>query len=262
MTAGDLSRGLMAGVVAGVAGGLFGVGGGILLIPLLTVFFGLSQHQAHGTSLGVISVAALASLWLYAWRGQVDWIGALLIAPSSMLLARWGARWAARTSPRGLRRAFAAFLVVVGLRLLFEPAGKPVGHAGWGWSLLAFDLGLGSLTGILAGYMGVGGGAIIVPALVLLRGLEQHLAQGTSLAVIVVTAPVAAVEHARHGNLAARWIVPVAAGAVIGGPLGAALAQSLSHAVLARAFALFLLVNAALTWRGAATAPASGDPSV
>jgi hypothetical protein len=250
MTSRDVGRALLAGLVAGIAGGTFGVGGGIVLIPMLTVFFALSQHQAHGTSLGVIGIAALASLSIYAWRGQVDWLAAALIAPASILTARLGARAAARTSPRGLKRAFALFLMLVAARLLWEaPAALPASGSPLAWQNLAFDLALGATTGLLAGYMGVGGGVILVPALVLMRAFEQHLAQGTSLAVILVTAPVGMIEHARHGNVAARWIPPLAAGAALGGPLGAAVAHALSHPVLARGFAAFLLINAIGMWR-------------
>ena len=64
MTARDRVRGLLAGAAAGIAGGLFGVGGGIILVPLLTAFFGLGQHAAHGTSLAVIGATAVAALFV------------------------------------------------------------------------------------------------------------------------------------------------------------------------------------------------------
>jgi uncharacterized membrane protein YfcA len=262
MTSRDRARGLFAGLLAGFAGGLFGVGGGLVLIPALTGVFGLSQHQAHGTSLAVIGIAALASLIGYAWHGQVDWPAALLIAVASIPTSRLGARWAARTSPSALKRAFAVFMAAVALRLLWDvPPGAIGGSDPWSVANLAFDAVLGASAGLLAGYMGVGGGVIIVPGLVLARSFEQHLAQGTSLAVILGLAPLATLEHARHGNVAARWIVPLAAGAVLGGPLGAALAQKLPHGTLSRVFALFLLANAAFTWNAARRARSLPAPS-
>src|SRR4029450_9608963 len=102
MTFGDRLRGLLAGAVAGVAGGLFGVGGGIAMIPLLTGFFGLTQHQAHGTSLAVMGATALAAIVVYGAHSQVAWPIALLVAIGSVITARYGARWATRTSSRGL----------------------------------------------------------------------------------------------------------------------------------------------------------------
>ncbi len=252
MSGRELAAGLLAGLAAGFVGGLFGVGGGIVLIPILTGVFALTQHQAHGTSLGVIGVTAAASLVLYALRGQVDWLGAALIAPASIACARLGARWAARTSPAGLKTAFAVFLAAVALRLMWETPGASAWIPGTSLGTrLVFDVVLGTATGLLAGFMGVGGGVIIVPALVLLRGVEQHLAQGTSLAVILALSPFATLEHARHGNVVARWIPALGAGAVLGGPLGATAAHALSHPILARAFGLFLLANAVFTFRAA-----------
>src|SRR6266516_2893095 len=115
MTAGDRSRALLAGLAAGV-------GGGIVLIPILTGWFGLTQHQAHGTSLAVIGATALASLVVYGMHSNVAWGTALAVGIASVLFARYGARLAARTSSRHLTQAFAGFLVLVGLRLLLWKA--------------------------------------------------------------------------------------------------------------------------------------------
>src|SRR5438045_9450729 len=116
--------GLLGGVAAGLAGGLFGVGGGILLIPILTGAFRLSQHQAHGTSLAVIGVTALASLVVYGAHGNVAWATAALVGIASVFTARYGARLANRLSKRRLARSFAVFLILVAARLLWKtPAG-------------------------------------------------------------------------------------------------------------------------------------------
>ncbi len=248
MTARDHASAALAGALAGLAGGLFGVGGGVLLVPMLTGGFGLTQHQAHGTSLAAIGATALASLFVYASHGNVAWSTALPVGLASVLTARYGARWAARISKRALTRAFAVLLGLVAVRLLWHaPAGTGVALA-HGWPALALDLGLGAAVGLLAGFMGVGGGLIAVPAFTLLLGMTQQAAQGTSLAVILVTAPAGAFEHARHGNLVGRLVPGLALGAALGGPLASWFAQSLPHAVLVRAFAVFLLANAAYGW--------------
>jgi len=245
---GERWRGTLAGFVAGLAGGLFGVGGGILLVPMLTGWFALSQHQAHGTSLAAIGATAIAGMAVYAAHGHVDWVTGAIMAVSSMLCARFGAMLAARTSRTALARAFAIFLVLVAARLLWkspEGAGAPV-LAGATGALVA--LAVGAAVGLLAGFMGVGGGILAVPALALLFGASQQTAQGTSLALILVTAPVGAIEHHRHGNVALRLVPWLALGALLGAPLASSLAVRLPQAVLARGFALFLLANAAHTW--------------
>jgi uncharacterized membrane protein YfcA len=231
---------LLVGVAAGLVGGLFGVGGGIVLVPLLTGVLGLSQHQAHGTSLAAIGATALASLIVYGAHGNVAWGTAALVGGASMLTARYGARLAARTSTRNLRLSFALFLVLIALRLLWK---APVAASSpFHGAVLAvgFDLLLGAVLGVLAGFMGVGGGILAVPAFALVLGMSQPAAQGTSLAVILLTAPAGAFEHHRHGNVA-LW-----------------LAQWLPPTVLTRAFAVFLLANVIHLWAKSGPAGSGG----
>lgn len=259
MTRSERAAALLTGVAAGLAGGLFGVGGGIVLVPLLTGALRLTQHEAHGTSLAAVGATAIAALVVYGVHGQVAWGTAVLVGLASVLTARYGARLAARTSSRDLRRAFALLLVLVALRLLWRPpagAGSPFhGPA----AAVAFDLLLGAAVGLLAGFMGVGGGVIAVPAFALVLGMPQTVAQGTSLAVILVTAPAGAIEHHRHGNVSLRLVPWLAVGAVAGGPAAAWLAQWLPQAALARAFALFLLANAVHLWARAGGKPQAGS---
>ncbi len=248
MTARDRATALLGGLVAGFAGGLFGVGGGILLVPLLVGPLRLSQHAAHGTSLAVIGATALAGLVVYAVHANVAWAPAALVALASAVTARLGARLARRTSPRGLARAFAVLLAVVAARMLWRGGADGTHWALAGWSGAGVELGVGAAVGLLAGTMGVGGGLIAVPAFALLLGLPQQAAQGTSLAVILVTAPVGALEHHRHGHVAMRLVPWLALGALVGSPLASLLAHALSAPALARAFAVFLALNAVNTW--------------
>src|SRR5262245_63102829 len=114
----------LAGLLAGFPGGLFGVGGGIILVPMLTAFFALSQHQAHGTSLAAIGATAIAGLVVYGLNGNVAWLPAGLLALASVPAANLGARLAARTSRERLTLAFALFIVIVAARILWRaPSG-------------------------------------------------------------------------------------------------------------------------------------------
>jgi len=92
--------------------------------------------------------------------------------------------------------------------------------------------------------MGVGGGILAVPALTLLFGMPQQTAQGTSLALILGTAPFGAIEHARLGNVEKRLLPGLMFGALIGASLASYAAQRLPQAALARGFAIFLVANA------------------
>lgn len=246
----DHAAGLLAGFVTGLAGGFFGIGGGAILIPILTGRFKFTQHQAHGTSLAVIGATALVSIFVYAVHGHVDWGTAALIALGSFATSRWGAQLASRTSPEGLVKIFAVFLVLLAIRLMWKtPSGAPPLHPMGGVAFVATMLVLGLAVGLLSGYMGVGGGILIVPALTLLLGWPQHLAQGTSLGAILGVAPIGSIEHARRGNVVMRWVPVLAIGAALGGPLASLLAQNVDRLLLARGFALFMLATAVIMWR-------------
>ncbi len=238
-----------AGLVAGFAGGLFGVGGGIVLVPMLVAFYGLSQHEAHGTSLAAIGATALSGLVVYGLAGHVAWLPAAIMSLASVAMARVGARLAARTGRERLSDAFTVFLLCVALRILWKAPVGTLEHALTGAAGLVAALVLGALVGLLAGFMGVGGGILAVPALTLLFGMSQQMAQGTSLALILVTAPMGALEHDRHGNVARPLLPGLALGAFVGAPLASWLAQGLPQATLARGFAVFLLANVArMVW--------------
>jgi uncharacterized membrane protein YfcA len=248
MTSRDRLRGLIAGLGAGAASGLFGVGGGLVLVPALSVIFGCTQHQAVGTSLAIIGATALTALVVYGAHANVVWIAAVPMALGSAATASLGAKLATRVPAARLRQMFAAFLVLVALRLLWQPPAVAETIAWSGVTGVVGFLLLGLAAGVLAGFMGVGGGIVVVPVLTLVFGMSQQQAQGTSLAVMLVTAPAAAFEHSRSGNVVWRLVPVLAIGTVLGSPLAAWAAQDLPHAWLTRGFALFLLATAIHTW--------------
>ncbi len=257
MPARDRLAALLSGLAAGIAGGLLGVGGGIVLVPILTGRFRLSQHKAHGTSLAVIGATALASIVVYGAHASVDWRTALWVAVASVVTVRLGTAFARRLSNATLMRSFAVFLLLVAIRLLLKsPAAAPSAHVAPGW--IGLDLGIGSLVGLLAGVMGVGGGILAVPAFTVLLGMPQRIAQGTSLAVILATAPVGTFENSRHGQVAWALVPLLAIGAAIGGPLASWLAHLLPPILLTRLFAVLLGITSVLSWRRAGRRPAGG----
>ncbi len=99
----------------GVLGGMFGVGGGILLVPLLVLLFGFEQHRAQGTSLvALVPPTGLLGFLNYAQAGKVDWSVGLLLMPGVFLGGMAGSRLAQKLSPRWMRRVFAGLLFVLG----------------------------------------------------------------------------------------------------------------------------------------------------
>ena len=109
---------VLIGVVAGVFSALFGVGGGIIVVPLLILVVGLGERPAMGTSLAAIGIIALAGTVSYALRGDVDLAGAALVGLPAAVGATLGATLQQRIATRTLSLAFAALLVVVAARLL------------------------------------------------------------------------------------------------------------------------------------------------
>lgn len=109
---------LIVGSVAGLLGGLFGIGGGIILVPALTLLLPLKQHTIHGTSLAIVLLISISGTIIYAFQGHLNWELILGIASGSVVGAMIGARLMAKVSSKNLRRGYAILLVVVGLRLI------------------------------------------------------------------------------------------------------------------------------------------------
>jgi uncharacterized membrane protein YfcA len=108
---------------------------------------------------------------------------------------------------------------------------------------------IGLAAGLAAGLLGIGGGILLVPAMVLLLGFDQHVAQGTSLLVIIPSALAGSWTHHRNGRLVLRDAVAVSAGGVIGAAIGSVLALGLADELLRRLFAVVLLISAArMVW--------------
>lgn len=109
----------LAGALGGAVGGFFGVGGGIVLVPLGVWLLRFDQHRAHATSLAAIAAIALAGTVRFALSGAVDWGVGIALGVGGVLGSTLGARLMHRLSPRALQGLFAVILVVAGLRMVF-----------------------------------------------------------------------------------------------------------------------------------------------
>jgi uncharacterized membrane protein YfcA len=111
---------VVIGVVAGVAAGMFGIGGGLIIVPALALLYGMSQHSAVGTSLGAIllPVGALGA-WVYWKNGNLNVRYSLLIASGLLIGAFLGAKLVEPVSDLTLRRIFAGFLILVSVRMMW-----------------------------------------------------------------------------------------------------------------------------------------------
>lgn len=240
------------GLVAGFFSALFGVGGGIIAVPLLILVARFPPHAAAATSLGAIGITASAGSILYAFQGgHVELDYALLVGLPAAAGAVGGTALQQRLTGRALALAFAAFLAGLALWLLVsapaESQAAGVGDASWGHIAAAVALGL--VAGMLAGLFGIGGGLLFVPTLVWL-GLGQLEAEATSLLAILPTVAAGAWRQHSYGNLRPRAAVVVGLSSVAAVEAGVLVAKALPENTLQALFALLLLAVAAqLAWR-------------
>ncbi len=231
---------LLIGFLGAFWGNLAGLGGGVVMIPLMVSVKKMTQHSAHGTSLVVVVFTGAIGTITYSYYHAVDWKISAVLGISAILTARLGALYAHSLPERKLKRAFGAFLIFVSLLLLAKPYFPQHAHAMNIWFKGGILLLTGAVTGFVSGMMGVGGGTVMIPPMVLLCGMSQHLAQGTSLLAMIPVGISGSLTHNELGNVKTDMIAGLLAGAVIGGYLGATAANLLPEIYLRYLFASVL----------------------
>ena len=235
---------VMVGLAAGLMSGLFGVGGGTVIVPLLVLLAAFDQRLASGTSLAAIVPTAVVGVISYAVMGEVSWVAAGLLAAGAVVGAQAGTWLLPRLPLPWLRWGFIAFLGVVVVNLfLVVPSRDAELVITWlsGPGLLVAGL----VTGVLSGLLGVGGGVVVVPVLILAFGANDLVAKGTSLLMMIPTAISGTAGNLRRRNvdLVAAAIVGVAACTTTA--LGAWIATLIDPALGNILFAVFLVFIAA-----------------
>lgn len=243
------------GVLAGVLSGLFGVGGGVIVVPALMAFVHMDQRRASATSLVAIAPAAVVGAVTYAVQGDVHWLAALTLAVGSVIGAPIGARLLRALPLRVLPWIFVGFIAVV-LGSLFTTVPTRGGEVHFGVVEAIVLLLLGLLSGVLSGLVGVGGGVVIVPGLEVVLGAGDLLAKGTSLLTMVPTSVSGTVANLRRRAVDLRVGLTVGITAAVCSPGGAVLARLVDPRVGTWLFAAFLVVVAVIVLsRGRRRAP-------
>ncbi len=242
---------VLMGFVAGIAAGMFGIGGGVIIVPMLTTFAGLALVEALGTSLGalLLPVGVFGAL-AYQRSGLMRWRTALIIA-GGLFFGGWvGARFANTIDQTLLQRLYGLFLLYVGWRMasplqwigVRQPAPDSTSEDDIrdNWLLITV---MGLVAGVASGLFGIGGGAVIVPALITFFRFPQKIAVATSLgALLPPVGLLGAFEYYQQGNLEISTALYVALGLLLGAWFGAQITISLPAGTVKRIYGIFLLL--------------------
>lgn len=249
----------VAGAAIGVLGGLIGLGGAEFRLPLLIGVFGFAALQAvilnKAMSLIVVMTALPARLFGLSWADvSPHWPVAVNLLAGSLLGAWVGASWATRVRSTTLYRVLAILLVVIACALTVTHLGH-IGTLGLvGGIRIIAGVGAGLLIGIVAALMGVAGGELIIPTIVLLFGLDIKIAGTLSLAVSLPTMLVAFSRYSQDASFAVLrhntpFVITMVAGSIAGTVLGGLLLGVVSSAVLIPILAALLVLSAVKVWR-------------
>jgi uncharacterized membrane protein YfcA len=235
---------LLIGVIGGLLSGLFGIGGGIIMVPLLISLAGMDQRRAASTSLAAIVPTSIVGSLSYLATGHTDPFAALFVAAGAVGGAIIGTYLLRRIPLPWLRWMFIALIVVVGVRM-FVIAPERGDLVEMSVPLAFGYLAVGVVMGIASGLFGIGGGVIAVPAFVALFGMSDLVAKGTSLLVMIPTGITGTISNLRARMVDLRAGILVGVAATIAAVPGVALALALTPRVSGILFGVLLFAAAA-----------------
>lgn len=240
-----LGFGLLIGLLLGLLGG----GGSILAVPALVYGVGQSLHEAIPTSLLVVGCSALAGALPRIRSRLIQWRLAAIFGITGAAAAFAGTAVNNLLPARVVLFGFAGIMILAGVRMLRDTAdvGTACAVAGSGinWRrCLPRSIGAGLTVGFLTGLFGVGGGFLIIPALVLMLGIDMSVAVGTSLVIVVLNSASGLAAHLGHAHIDARTALAFTAAAIIGALVAGRLGAHLPTQNLQRWFAYLVFVVA------------------
>ena len=235
---------VVVGLIGGFLSGSFGVGGGIVMVPLLIWLTGMDQRRASATSLAAIVPSVVIGSIGYLAHNEVDLVAALALAVGTVPGALLGTRLLRILPLPALRWGFVALLVVIALRLILVETDRG-GDVPLNAVTIILLVIVGVLTGIASGLFGVGGGVIMVPVLVAGFGAGDLVAKGTSLVAMIASSTVGTVANSRAKLVDLRAAFVVGAGGVAASYLGVLVALAMPARLSAILFGALLLVTAA-----------------
>lgn len=251
------------GIAAGILSGLFGVGGGIIIVPSLLAVYSFNHfdspylmHISIATSLFTIIFTSISSAHKHFGHGNVEWKAALYIGLSSAVTVFLFSKIAILLPGEILKHTFSAVLIIVALKMLFDKKGKsedntkdqPETFSPW------ISLGIGTLSGAIAAFSGLGGGVFVIPLMHYLMKVPFKKAIGTSSAAILITAAAGVISYFINSPAGAVNIpysfgmvdtisaLPVIAASIPFARVGVYINKKTHHYLLTKLFAVFIII--------------------
>jgi len=259
----------LLGVFSGFFGGMLGVGGGVIVVPVLILVFNLDARLAVGTSLVMIIFTALSATAAYYRQKRIDWKIGIIAASTTVPGAAIGAYLTKFFTSSSLAIIFGITLFPIAgamLKRSYRTASNrksedavyaknefELARGSWRRRIVdakgkvfEYNVRLPGLTllflgGFASGFLGIGGGLVVVPILAAIVGLPMHLAIATSMLTMIFTSISGVSTHLMLGNVQVEYAIPLVLGILLGAQLGAGTARQLRSVTLERAFAVALL---------------------
>ena len=232
-------------LVIGVSIGLLGGGGAILAVPVLTYITGLEPVQAIPSSLLIVGVTSAVSLTLHALKRRVQWRTGIIFGIASMAGAFAGGRLGSSVPSAILMFSFAAVMIAAAVAMIRGRKNNGDEEESVKLPIVKILI-TGAVVGLVSGFVGAGGGFLIVPALALLARLPMTLAVATSLMIVTMQSGAGLVGYVVSTPLDWMLALSIAAAAVIGSFLGFWLSGRVPDRGLRKGFGVFVLVIAAI----------------
>ncbi|MEE8717506.1 MAG: sulfite exporter TauE/SafE family protein [Coriobacteriales bacterium] len=251
----------LAGILVGILSAMFGIGGGIVMVPLLHIGFGLPAAASSGTSLFAILPTSISGMVARLHDGTIRFKVGIVVGIAGACMSPVGA-WVSDVVPGVYAMVLTAVFIIFTAYKMFKrvydsrpvatpavQAQEPARHAPLAYGvtpaprLYAGCVGLGMVVGFLSGYLGLGGGFLIVPILQWAFGFSMKQATGTSLVSVAILAIPAFVMHALLGHV--HWVfgIIMILGALVGTRLGAAILRKVNDRLLTGLFGVVLVLS-------------------
>ena len=234
-------QGILTGIVAGFICGMFGMGGGSLMVPAIIYVFDLPMKQAVGTSLFVIIFSAISALINYIRHSKVYPKLAFFIVPSGILGAQSGAFLASRLSDNVVKYIFVGIIAGLGIRMFFQKENNGQCEKQEFNKTAAVIIGL--LAGFVSGLCGVGGAVLVIPLLYIFLKVPMHTCIGTAVIAILFNAISGATGYIVRGLVDFHIGLMLAIGSVVAAPLGARISINTPREKLRKIFAVVLILS-------------------